>query len=285
MEVQRWWLLIASMHDRIMISALILTYNEELNIAGCIDSLPWRDDVHVLDSHSTDQTVALATGLGARVSARVFDGYASQRNAGLALPFKHQWVVMLDADERMTPELADEVERRLRSADANVAMFRVRRRDIFMGSWLRRSSGYPTWFPRVIRQGRVSVEREVNETYSSRGRVENMNGHIEHFPFQKGIEWWFDRHNRYSSAEAVLLRGIGSEVQIGSLLSRDPSLRRASLKALAYRLPFRPMLVFLYLYFLRLGFLDGVPGFHYASMRMAYEIMIDSKVAFIKRDS
>lgn len=264
-----------------MISVLILTFNEEGNVSDCLSSLPWRDDVHVLDSGSTDRTAEIARALDAKVDTRPFDGYASQRNAGLSLPFKNEWIVMLDADERMTPELAAEIESEIAAADASVAMFRVRRRDIFMGRWLRRSSGYPTWFPRVIRRGRVRVEREINEVYIPDGEAEQLQAHIDHFPFNKGMDWWFDRHNRYSTMEAQLLidrKGSSSPAATSS----DPGARRAALKALAYRLPLRPYLMFLYLYIVRGGFLDGKPGWVYANMRLAYEIMIDAKAAYAK---
>lgn len=264
-----------------MISVLILTFNEEANIADCLSSVPWRGDVHVLDSCSTDKTAEIARALGAKVETRPFDGYASQRNAGLSLPFKNEWIVMLDADERMTPELAAEIERESSAADASVAMFRVRRRDVFMGRWLRRSSGYPTWFPRVIRRGRVRVKREINEVYIPDGEAKQLQAHIDHFPFHKGMDWWFDRHNRYSTMEAQLLidrKGSSSP----AAKSNDPGARRAALKALAYRLPLRPYLMFLYLYVVRGGFLDGKPGWVYANMRLTYEIMIDAKAAYAK---
>lgn len=262
-----------------MISVLILTYNEEANIADCIGSLPWRGDVHVLDSQSTDRTIAIAISLGARVTVKSFEGYATQRNAGLALPFKHEWIVMLDADERMTPELAIEIEKATASAAVGVAMFRVRRRDMFMGRWLRRSSGYPTWFPRVFRRGRAKVQREINETYLADGEVRQLIGHLNHFPFNNGIDWWFDRHNRYSAMEARLLLD-GRRAPVAFPSATDPARRRAALKALAYRLPLRPYAAFLYLYVVRGGFLDGRPGWVYANMRLAYEIMINAKVAY-----
>lgn len=267
-----------------MISVLILTFNEEANVAECIKSLPWRSDVRVLDSVSTDRTIELAESLGAQVTSCPFEGYASQRNSGLSLPFQNEWIVMLDADERMTPELAAEIEREIASAQSDVAMFRVRRRDMFMGRWLRRSSGYPTWFPRVLRRGRVRVEREINEVYVPDGMARQLQGHIDHYPFNKGMDWWFDRHNRYSTMEAQLLLGRRVQVSPGTA-SKDPGARRAALKALAYRLPLRPFLVFSYLYFVRGGFLDGKPGWVYANMRLAYEIMIDAKAAYTKSQS
>ncbi len=264
-----------------MISVLILTFNEEINIAGCIGSLPWHTDIHVLDSCSTDRTRAIAGASSAKVTVREFTHYADQRNFGLALPFIHDWIVMLDADERMTPDLAAEIENVLATVDANVAMFRVRRKDIFMGRWLRRSSGYPTWFARVIRRGRVRVEREINEIYSADGIALPLRGHIEHYPFNKGLEWWFTRHNSYSTAEArLLLAGERERFRIIDLLSRDPARRRAAQKGIASRVPGRPFLAFLYLYVVRLGFLDGRAGYRYATMRLAYEIMIDAKAEY-----
>jgi glycosyltransferase involved in cell wall biosynthesis len=266
-----------------VISVLILTFNEEANIEACIGSLPWRSDVRILDSFSSDQTAEIGRQLGAYVETRKFDGYASQRNAGLSLAFENEWIVMLDADERMTPELATEIEREIERAGDDVAMFRVRRRDMFLGRWLKRSSGYPTWFPRIIRRGRVRVEREINEIYVPDGAARQLQGHIDHFPFNKGMDWWFERHNRYSAMEAQLLVNRSDRIS-SDINSTDPGSRRAALKAFAYRLPLRPYLVFFYLYFVRGGFLDGKPGWVYANMRLAYEIMIDAKAAYSKAE-
>jgi hypothetical protein len=180
----------------------------------------------------------------------------------------------------MTSCLAKEIEGAIRSAQDNVAMFRVRRMDIFMGRWLKRSSGYPTWFPRVFRRGRVRVEREINEVYVPCGVAAQLREHILHYPFNKGLEWWFERHNRYSSMEAgVLMDARSLSSPRSALFSRDPGHRRAALKAVAYRLPARPFLTFLYLFIMRLGFLDGRAGYQFASMRLAYEVMIDAKIA------
>jgi len=264
-----------------MFSVLVLTYNEEANISGCIASLPWREDVHVLDSESTDRTAEIAAQLGARVTIRRFTGYASQRNAGLALPFRHEWVIMLDADERMTAELAAEIENKVPALASDVAMCRVRRRDIFMGRWLKRSSGYPTWFPRIIRRGRVRVEREINEVYIPNGRAIYLKEHLDHYPFNNGMYWWFERHNRYSTAEAELLLEKG-DWAMRRMSASDAAERRALLKKIAYRLPLRPYVAFLYLYLFRGGFLDGRAGWVYANMRLAYEIMIDAKAAYLK---
>jgi glycosyltransferase involved in cell wall biosynthesis len=261
-------------------SVLILTYNEAVNIAACIGSLPWHDDVHVLDSGSTDETATIAERMGATVHFRTFTNYADQRNFGFSLPFRHDWIVMLDADERMSADLAAEIDRFLVRAGSEFAMARVRRKDIFMGRWLQRSSGYPTWFTRIVRRGRVRVERDVNEEYVPDGRVEALAGHILHYPFNKGIDWWFERHNRYSTMEAERLQMERSSARIAfsDAFARDAARRRACLKQILYRIPGRHIVVFLYLYVFRLGFLDGRPGYTYALMRAAYEIMIDAKM-------
>lgn len=272
-----------------MISVLILTLDEEVNVANCIASLPnsscWRDDIHVLDSGSADRTVSLAKQYGAKVTTRAFTNYADQRNFGLALPMQNEWIVMLDADERMTDQLAQEIEQTISTCGPDTAMLRVRRQDIFMGRWLRRSSGYPTWFPRVLRLGRVTVQRVINETYEADGQVRNLSEHLVHHPFNKGMEWWFDRHCRYASAEAHVLTSGEKDPKLDwrDLFSSDPGKRRRALKCFAYRIPGRPFLAFFYLYFLRLGFLDGRPGYHFACMRMAYEIMIDSQAAYKRK--
>lgn len=269
-----------------MISVLILTLDEEINISDCITSLPWRSDVHVLDSGSSDRTACLAKALGAKVTVRPFSNYADQRNAGLALPFANEWILMIDADERMTPSLAAEIEARIGNAKDDLGMLRVRRKDMFMGRWLRRSSGYPTWFPRVMRRGMVTVERAINEVYRCRGSTAELHEHLVHHPFNRGMDWWYERHSRYATAEArqLLAEDQGTRLQLDQLVARDPAVRRAALKRLAYQLPGRPLLTFLYLYVLRLGFLDGAPGYHYATMRMAYEVMIDSKAAFARAE-
>jgi len=266
-----------------MLSVLILTYNEECNVSDCIKSVPWRTDVHVLDSMSTDATTDLALALGAKIYRKDFVGHASQRNLGLSLPFENEWIVMLDSDERMTDELASEIEKRIAAAGPQDVMFRVRRKDMFMGRWLRRASGYPTWFPRVFRRGRVRVEREINEIYVADGQTIELREHLNHYPFNKGIEWWFERHNAYSTKEAALIASGQNWIPRLSLDSiTDSGRRRATLKAILYRLPFGPFWAFLYLLIVRRGFVDGYPGFVYACMRLSYEIMISAKVAYAR---
>ena len=260
-----------------MISVLILTLDEEINISGCIVSVPWKDDIYILDSGSSDSTVQIAESLGAKAVSRKFTNYADQRNFGLELPFENDWVLMLDADECLTEELAAEIEETVRVACCDVTMCCVRRKDIFINTWLRRSSGYPTWFPRLFRKGAVTVNR-------SSGKVSYLEGHLLHYPFSKGVSWWYERHNRYSTMEAETLLQERSNRRFGlrDVISANPMARRAAMKQLAYRMPARPLLMFLHLYILRAGFLDGKAGYCYARMRFVYELMIDTKLQISK---
>ncbi|MEW6671022.1 MAG: glycosyltransferase family 2 protein [Thermodesulfobacteriota bacterium] len=262
------------------VSIVILTLNEEVNLSDCLDSVKWCDDMVVFDSYSTDRTVEIAKTAGAKVVQRRFDNYAAQRNASLnEVSYKHDWILMLDADERVSPELQIEIENKFCGVDDETSLLRVRRKDMFMGRWLRRSSGYPTWFGRLIRKGRVRVLREINEEYHTDGHVGYLQEHLIHYPFNKGIDHWFERHNRYSSMEAALLAGESRHrFNARELLSNDPAIRRRSMKQLAYKLPGRPLAVFFYLYFFRLGFLDGRPGLTYSYLRFIYEKMIDLKL-------
>ncbi len=267
------------------ISVLILTLNEEVNLAECLESCAWSDDVVVFDSLSTDGTRAVATGKSARFFERRFDNYAAQRNAALTeVEYRNPWVLMVDADERVPPELAEEMSRAVAAADPDTALFRMRRKDYFLGRWLRRSSGYPSWFGRLVKIGRVRVAREVNEEYLADGKVGHLDGHLIHYPFNKGIAYWIERHNGYSTMEAAAKLNVrAAPIAWRPMFGADPIARRRELKKLAYRFPFRPILVFLYLYVVRLGFLDGRAGFAFSRMRAAYELFIDLKVLEAER--
>ncbi len=267
------------------ISILILTLNEEINLPECLESVSWSDDIVVFDSYSTDRTVEVARQFGARVIRRNFDNYAAQRNAAITdVEYKHPWILMIDADERITPELQKEIEEVLQDKSHDTTLFRIRRKDIFLSRWLKRSSGYPTWFGRLLKKGHVWIERKINEEYRTDGEVGYLKEHFIHYPFNKGMSCWFERHNRYSCMEAEsLLEETGYRLKWPHIFSSDPTKRREFLKQLAYRLPCRPALVFCYLYVFRMGFLDGVPGYTYCRLRALYEYMIDVKTTELRR--
>jgi len=271
---------------RINVSVLILTYDEAINLPNCLSSVGFSDDVVVLDSGSIDDTVELAESAGATVLNRPFDNYAAQRNFGLAHDFKHDWILMLDADERIPEDFIEEIRAVTEQIHNPVTLYRMRRKDMFMGRWLKRSSGYPTWFGRLFRKGAVRVEREINEEYYTDGEIGLLEGHLIHYPFNKGITYWLERHNRYSSMEAVKLSEERAEKIVWKdFLSNDPMLKRKAFKAFAYRMPFRPLLTFCFLYFVKLGFLDGKAGFHFSLMRSVYEYMISLKMRELKSET
>ncbi len=262
------------------VSALIITLNEELNIARCISSLNWCADIVVLDAHSTDKTAEIAESFGARVFLRPFDDYASQRNFGLnKIEYKNPWVLMVDADEVVPQKLVEELEIELANTSNNICLYRLRRKDFFFGRWIKRSSGYPTWFGRLVRVGRVRVERAINEEYITDGDILLLQSHLYHYPFNKGISAWIEKHNRYSTLEAELLsRRSQSDIRWSDLFSTDPANRRRTLKMLIYKLPGRPMIIFLALYIFRGGFLDGRAGLIFCILRSYYEFMINCKM-------
>lgn len=260
-----------------MVSCLIYTLNEEVNLPHCLGSLGWCDDIVVVDSFSTDATEAIARDAGARFVQHPFTGFGDQRNWSLdSLPLKYPWALVLDADERVPPELASEMARRLSDVRDDVAAFRLRRRFHLWGRWLRHSSLYPTWVVRLVRVGNV---RYVNRGHAETQEVDGRTESLEHDLIDenhKGLEDWWARQNRYSTQEALFeLAQPGASWR--GLFSGDPLRRRAALKALARDLPGRPLWYFLYSYLLRLGFLDGADGFRFCAMKAMYQAMIALK--------
>lgn len=257
-----------------MISVLILTHNEEQDLPAALASVSWCDDVHVFDSLSTDPTVTIARDAGATVTQRAFDNYAAQRNAALdTLTFRHEWIFILDADERVTPELALELQTVTASTPQQVAAYKVRRRDFLFDTWLRHAQMSP-WYVRLIRRGRARYWREVNEVLQPDGDVRSLASPLDHFPFSKGIDHWKAKHDRYSTLEAkwTAERATTQNYSVRkAFFSDDFHERRLHQKGLFYRLPGRPWIKFAYLYILRGGFLDGRAGFTYARLQAAYE--------------
>ena len=267
------------------ISVLILTLNEEVNLRGCLESVAFSDDVIVLDSFSADRTADIARDCGARVYQRVFDNYAAQRNYGLReVRYRHPWVLMLDADERVPPDLRDEILESTNRAPQSTALFRVRRRDYLFGRWIRRSSGYPTWFGRLVRVGRAWVERPINEEFHAHGDIVALSGHLDHYPFNKGFAEWIAKHDRYSTMEAEL-RAQQSDLteHWSEIFARDPSQRRRAQKAWINGMPLRPLIVFAGLYFVKGGMLEGRAGLTFSLLRAWYEYFIDCKALELRR--
>jgi glycosyltransferase involved in cell wall biosynthesis len=268
-----------------VISVLILTRDEEINLAACLDSVQWSDDVLVVDSFSTDRTVEIARERGVRVVQNRFIDFAQQRNFGLDQPgWKHDWILHLDADERITPTLRDEMLAAVRARERDA--FRLASKMMFMDRWLKYSGMYP-WHQ--VRLGRREALRFVQVGHGQREslapeRIGTLREPMLHFSFSKGIADWIEKHNRYSTAEARhALAEAGARVEWGALLSGDGVRRKRALKSLFRHLPFRPTLRFLYMYVVRLGFLDGRAGLTYCRLLRWYESMIVLKTGELRR--
>lgn len=268
----------------IPISVLILTLDEESNIAACLASVAWSDDIVVLDSGSRDRTTEIAAAAGARVVHRPFDDWSSHQNWALTnIRFEHPWVLHVDADERVPEELRDELGAVATGGHAGRVAFYCGRKNYFMGRWIRHAFP-PVMVMRFFRPGAVRFRRLVHPVAVVDGRHGYLRERLIHFNFSKGVGEWIAKHNRYSSLEAVegiraLDEGIG--LSLGAL-SGDPARRRASLKRAALALPGRPFLKFLYQYVWCRGFLDGVPGLYYCVLQAFYEFMIVLKMVELR---
>jgi glycosyltransferase involved in cell wall biosynthesis len=263
------------------ISVLILTKNEQQDLPGCLKSVAWSDDIHLFDSLSTDDTVRIAEEFGTKVTRRAFDNWSSHQNWGLEnIPFKHEWVYYTDADERVTPELAKAMQEFVANPGAAVAL-RVRRRDYLLGRWLKHVTPSP-FNIRLFKPKHIRYERFTNPVTIVDGPIADTPMHFDHYPFSKGMTHWFDKHNRYSSQEAEQIvanrKGQASFSLRKALFAADQNERRFHQKELYYRMPMRPLAMFVLLYFVKRGFLDGSAGLAFAILRSIYEYMIVLKV-------
>jgi len=269
----------------IPVSVMIFTLNEALHLPSCLDALAWCDDIIVVDSFSTDATEEISRKAGARFFQNKFTGFGDQRNWALdnCSP-AHEWILILDADERVTPELIDEMKAKLPSAPADTGAFRLRRRFYMWGEWLKYSSLYPTWVVRLIHRERVRyINRGHAETQEVKGNILELGSDLIDENL-KGIDEWFERQNRYSSKDAEYeVANERKSIAWGDLLSGNGLLRRAAIKQIASRMPFRPFTYFMYSYVFRLGFLDGRNGLQFCLMKASYQRMIMIKKYDLRR--
>jgi glycosyltransferase involved in cell wall biosynthesis len=275
-----------SHNSQLPVSVIVPIKNEAENLPRCLASVPWADEIFVVDSHSTDQSEQIAARHGAKVVQFDFNGtWPKKKNWALEnLPLKNEWVFILDADEVLPPEAQAEFANAIANA-ADVAGYWINRRFMFLGRWLRHSY-YPNWNLRLFRHalGRYeklttaetkSGDNEVHEHVIVQGPTKKLRCEMDHYAFPS-IEVFIEKHNRYSNWEArvaadQLLRGSSRE------LSNAPVERRRRLKMLSQRLPFRPLLRFLYIYVWQKGFLDGRDGYYFARLHAFYEFLSVAK--------
>jgi len=261
-----------------MVSVLILTKNEEQDLPGCLESVSWCDDIHVFDSYSTDNTIDIARKASAKITKRQFDNWADHQNWGLNnIPFKHDWVFYIDADERISEGLKEALLN-FDTSNTDAVAYEIQRRDFaWNGTWLKNAQISP-YYLRLFRPGKLRYERLVNPLSIPDGPVKRLNGYLDHYPFSKGFRAWWSRHLSYADMEASMrLTDQGSNKSFSlkkALWSRDFTERRYHQKGLFYKIPGRPFVKWLYMVIGRKAFLDGMTGITYATLQAIYEYFI-----------
>ena len=264
------------------LTIVVLTYNEELNLPDCLASVePLGCEVLVVDSGSTDGTMEIAERANAHVFEHAFENYGAQRNWAQAnLPIHTEWVLHLDADERLTPELLASIRVAVEDPSPDTNGYLLRRRTVFLGRWIRHGGLYPTYHARLFRKDKGRCEdRLYDQHYLVEGKVEKLSGDM--IDTTPRLAAWTSSHVRWAQAEAREQTMVGE--QEGRLVGRafgSPIEKRRWMRQRVYdRLPFlvRPFLYFGYRYFLRLGFLDGVPGLVYHFLQGCwYRFQVDA---------
>ena len=280
--------------SKLQVSVVVPVKNEERNIAACLESVAWADEIWLVDSHSTDRTCELAEQFGAKIVQ--FDytgGFPKKKNWALqTLPFKHEWVLLLDADERVMPELKAEIAQVLSQPDCADGYY-LNRRLIFLGRWIKHCGWYPSWNMRLFKHQLGRFERPYAEDVENAGDVEvhehvlvdGRTAYLEHDLLHedfKSIYHFIERHNRYSNWEARVYSNLaGGETgatSVNASLFGSPIERKRFIKRLWARLPFRPVFRFVWMYFVKLGFLDGRAGLIFCTLMTMHEAVIAAKI-------
>ena len=276
----------AAMSTRVPVSVIVPIKNEAANLPRCLASVKWADEILVVDSASTDGSIAIAQQHGAKVVQFEFNGtWPKKKNWALEnLPFRNEWVFVLDADEILPPEAETEFAQAIADG-GDIAGYWINRRFMFMGRWLRHAY-YPNWNLRLFRHalGRYekltdaptnSGDNEVHEHVLLNGGTAKLKVEIDHYAFPS-IDIFVEKHNRYSNWEARVAVDTLLDSSSKKISSRTVD-RRRKLKTLSRHLPFRPLLRFLYVYVWQKGFLDGAEGYYFARLHGFYEFLSVAK--------
>ena len=276
------------------LTAIVLTLNEEINLAGCLQSLSWCPRLVVVDSGSSDSTQQIAHQYGADFYLHFSDGpflITDQRNWALSqCSIDTEWVLFIDADERVSPALEKEISSLLNSNHVGgFSQFDacyLAPAYIFCKKWLRHSQHYPNWHPRLLRPSQVQLIGGVWESFSTPTgrllnpeRVTSISEPYTHLAFSKGIDDWLVKHLRYADWDASLITHY-----LQSNSNPLSTLRKTRLRTLSFRFWFlRPLLRFLHKYFFSLGFLDGWQGLVFCLLMSFYDLIVVLKVIFKKQ--
>lgn len=228
------------MTTKLPLSVAVVTFNEEKNLPACLDSVAsLAKEIVVVDSFSTDGTVECAKRYGARVEQRPWPGFISQKNFAFNL-CTQEWILGIDADERLSPELQETLRQAIKQADASVAGFEINRKSYYMGRWIEHS-WYPDWIVRVGRRGKVMWEgHDPHDRLSVTGQLRRLHGALYHFPYPT-LQAHLERTIKYARCGAEYLAGKG-------------------VHARCYHLLFHPLGAFLKKIVFKGAWLDGLPG-------------------------
>jgi glycosyltransferase involved in cell wall biosynthesis len=274
------------------IEVIIPVKNEAVNLPHALASvMQWADKVWVLDSESTDNTCEIAREAGAEVVVQPWLGYAKQKNWALDnLDLKADWIFILDADEAILPALRDELiaEASRPVEDVKHSACNINRYFIFLGKRIRHCGYYPSWNVRFFKRGKARYEeREVHEHMVVDGSIKELQGHMEHWD-RRGLELYMAKHNHYSTLEAkeILLQEQNQNKTIDAKFFGNAQQRRRWIKRYVYpKLPARWLFRFLWMYFLKLGFLDGMTGLRFCLFISSYELLISLKTVELKQEA
>jgi glycosyltransferase involved in cell wall biosynthesis len=275
---------------RLPISVVVLTYNEERNLGPCLASVSHlMGETFVVDSGSSDGTVDVAGRYGARVVTHGFETHAKQWNWALrGLPFSYEWALCLDADQRVTRELAHEIAERFgRGPTSEMDGFYIRRRQVFRGRWIRHGGYYPKYMLKLVRHDRAWCDE--NELLDFRLYVKGATGRLRHDLIEANekesdISFWIVKHDRFASLQAeeeIRRASSGTVWSVTPSLFGTPDQRILWMKQWWYRMPLyvRPFFYFFYRYVVRLGFLDGKDGFIFHFLQgFWYRLLVDIKL-------
>jgi glycosyltransferase involved in cell wall biosynthesis len=262
-----------------MISVIILTRNEEMDLPKCLDSLRWCDDVHLVDSGSSDQTINIARKFGAHIYEHPFASFGAQRNWSLDhCEIKHPWILFLDADEVANEDFVKAIARAVVETPASTAGFYCCWKFLYEGRWLKRSDSFPKWQFRLMRKGfaRFTDFGHGQKEGEVKGPIEYVPAPYDHHALSKGIGPWLERHNRYATLEAEAR--LSAPANWRNVFSAHGSKRNQALKPIVSRMPGWPLMRFVMTYIFSLGFLEGRPGFVYCANLAYYEFLIRIKM-------
>jgi len=266
------------------ISAIILTKNEVCNLERCVGSLKWCQEIVIVDSGSTDGTTQLAESLGVNIFTNIPKPpfkFSEQRNWALQnCTLMGQWVLFVDADEVIPTDLSIEIQQICSISDQQYNAYELTPRYLFWGKWLKLTQGYPNWHHRLLKIGEVTFVGGIWEHFDSNAKVGRINIPYDHYANSKGFGDWLERHDRYSSLDAQNVVNFLESGQASALGTE----RKLKLRLLAAKFWFlRPIARFVQMYFLRLGFLEGITSLVFCSLYAMYEFMIVVKIIEIKR--